>query len=65
MSWLFSRALGWLRYEALRRLQPTGFAELRRLNMTQGKKFDDMVDQMIVTRATLEKAECLAHIPRP
>lgn len=35
-------ALGWLRYEALRRLNPRQFAELHRRNLA-GERFDDLV----------------------
>lgn len=39
-------AVGYLRYEALRRLNPTQFAELHRRNLA-GERFDDIVDEMI------------------
>lgn len=39
-------ALGFIRYEALRRLNPRQYAELERLNRT-GNNFDGMVDRLI------------------
>lgn len=41
-------ALGWLRYEALRKLGPKRFAELCERNIKDGERFDDMVDELIV-----------------
>jgi thymidylate synthase ThyX len=40
-------ALGWLRYEALRRLSPRIFAELHKRNIG-GERFDDMVTQSLL-----------------
>jgi hypothetical protein len=39
-------ALGFLRYEALRKLNPIGFAKLHKRNIS-GENFDDMVTEMI------------------
>ena len=41
-------ALGWLRYETLRRMNPRQFSELHRLNMA-GKNFDDLVTEALLT----------------
>ena len=41
-------ALGWLRYETLRRMNPRQFSELNRLNMA-GKPFDDLVTEALLT----------------
>ena len=38
--------VGYLRYEALRKLNPRQFTELHRLNLS-GARFDDMVDELI------------------
>jgi hypothetical protein len=43
-------AIGWLRYEALRSLQPRQHAELHRRNLA-GERFDDMVDALVIERA--------------
>jgi hypothetical protein len=40
-------ALGYLRYEALRKLGPHKYAELCRKNIREGRRFDDMVDELI------------------
>ena len=40
-------ALGHLRYEALRKLNPRQFAELNDRNLA-GEFFDDMVDELVV-----------------
>ena len=40
-------ALGYLRYEALRKLGPHKYAELCRKNIREGKRFDDLVDELI------------------
>lgn len=39
-------ALGFLRYEALRKLNPRQFAEIHKRNLN-GERFDDMIDQLI------------------
>ena len=39
-------ALGWLRYEALRKLNPRQYSDLSKENLT-GRAFDDLVDEMI------------------
>ena len=39
-------ALGYLRYEELRKLGPASYAELCRRNY-YGKNFDEMIDQLI------------------
>jgi hypothetical protein len=39
-------AIGWLRYEALRKLTPQKYTELHRRNMA-GERFDDMVDELV------------------
>lgn len=39
-------ALGWCRYEALRKLSPRQFEELRKRNIA-GERFDDMVDELV------------------
>ena len=44
-------ALGYLRYEALRRLTPRQFSELNARNL-KGENFDRMVDELIVKNAT-------------
>lgn len=48
---------GWLRYEALRKLSPTQFAELHRKNIQgndDGSKvtFDELVDELVVKGIT-------------
>jgi hypothetical protein len=43
-------AIGLLRYEALRSLQPRQHAELHRRNLA-GERFDDMIDALVVERA--------------
>jgi hypothetical protein len=40
-------ALGFLRYEALRKLGPHKYAELCRKNIREGQRFDDLVDELI------------------
>lgn len=40
-------ALGYLRYEALRKLAPYSYLELCRKNIREGHRFDDMVDELI------------------
>jgi hypothetical protein len=40
-------ALGWLRYEALRRVNPRIFAEMNRRNLA-GEFFDDLVDEALL-----------------
>ena len=40
-------ALGYLRYEALRKLGPSKYAELCRKNIHEGHRFDDLVDELI------------------
>ena len=39
-------AIGFLRYEALRKLNATQFSELCHRNL-HGERFDDMVDQLV------------------
>ena len=39
-------ALGWIRYEKLRRLSPREYGELCNKNMTLAIPFDDLVDRM-------------------
>ena len=39
-------AIGYARYEALRRLSPHQYTELHRRNLA-GERFDDMVDAMV------------------
>jgi hypothetical protein len=39
-------AIGWLRYEALRRLNPHQFTDLHKRNIA-GENFDAMVDQLV------------------
>lgn len=39
-------ALGFLRYEALRKLNPRQFAEIHKRNLN-GERFDDIIDQLI------------------
>ena len=41
-------ALGYLRYEALRKLSPAAFQELGRRNIA-GEHFDSMIDLLITT----------------
>ena len=40
-------ALGWLRYEALRKLSARRYAELCDRNL-KGERFDDMVDKLVL-----------------
>ena len=40
-------ALGYLRYEALRKLGPRSFSELHRRNIQERIRFDDMVDRIV------------------
>ncbi len=40
-------ALGWLRYEALRKVTPWSYAELNKQNLVTRRAFDDLVDEMI------------------
>lgn len=44
-------SLSYLRYEALRKLNPRQFSELHARNL-QGENFDRMVDELIVKNAT-------------
>lgn len=44
-------ALGFLQYEALRKLNPREFSELYERNL-RGEKFDDMVKEMVVKTNT-------------
>ena len=39
-------ALGWLRYEKLRRLSPREYGELCKKNLLGCERFDDLVDQL-------------------
>ena len=41
-------ALGWLRYETLRKLTPWTYAELNKENLVHGRAFGDLVDEMII-----------------
>lgn len=41
-------ALGYLRYEAVRRMSPRTFGELHKLNLS-GRFFDDLVDEALKT----------------
>jgi len=41
-------ALGWLRYEALRRVNPRIFAEMNRRNLA-GEFFDDIVTEVLLS----------------
>ena len=41
-------ALGWLRYEALRRVDPRTFAEMHRRNLA-GELFDDIVTEALLS----------------
>lgn len=41
-------ALGWLRYEALRRVNPRIFAEMNRRNLA-GEFFDDIVTEALLS----------------
>ena len=41
-------ALGYLRYEAVRRMNPNTFGKLYKLNLS-GRFFDDLVDEAIKT----------------
>jgi len=41
-------ALGWLRYEALRRVDPHTFAEMHRRNLA-GESFDDIVTEALLS----------------
>jgi len=41
-------ALGWLRYEALRRVNPRTFAEMNRRNLA-GEFFDDIVTEALLS----------------
>ncbi len=40
-------ALGYLRYESLRKLGPARYSELCRKNIHEGRRFDDLVDELI------------------
>ena len=40
-------ALGYLRYEAVRKLSARGFADLCARNL-KGERFDDMVDELVL-----------------
>ena len=44
---LVTLTLGYLRYEALRKLHPRQFAMLHSRNL-QGERFDDMVDDLVL-----------------
>jgi hypothetical protein len=39
--------LGCLRYEALRKLSPARYSELCRKNIHEGRRFDDLVDELL------------------
>ena len=38
-------AIGWLRYETIRKLSPQKFAEIYQKNITEGTAFDELIDQ--------------------
>jgi len=40
-------ALGFARYEALRKLNPRQFAEIHQRNLN-GERFDDMIDELVL-----------------
>jgi hypothetical protein len=40
-------AIGYLRYEALRKLGPHRYALLCQRNIHEGKRFDDLVDELL------------------
>lgn len=42
-------ALGYLRYEALRKLAPRQFSDLHKRNL-KGENFDAMVDEMVLSK---------------
>lgn len=44
-------ALGYLRYEALRKLGTASYAELCRKNIHEGRRFDDLVDDLLTGKA--------------
>jgi len=41
-------ALGWMRYETLRKLSPRAFSEINRRNLA-GERFDDMITEALLT----------------
>ena len=47
-------ALGWLRYEALRRVDPRTFAEIHRRNL-DGDSFDDIVTESLLSWKSAEE----------
>lgn len=42
-------AIGFLRYEALRKLTPAQYADLHKRNL-KGERFDDMVDALVLKK---------------
>ena len=53
-------ALGWLRYEALRRVNPRIFAEMNRRNLA-GEFFDDIVTEALLTwKSDIPNASAMA-----
>jgi hypothetical protein len=55
-------ALGWLRYEALRRVNPLIFAEMNRRNLA-GEFFDDIVTEALLSWKSPEP-NVRDHLPR-
>jgi hypothetical protein len=57
-------ALGWLRYEALRRVNPRIFAEMNRRNLA-GEFFDDIVtDALLSWKSSEPNGKCKGeHLP--
>lgn len=51
-------ALGFLRYEELRKLNAKQFAALHASNIKGEGRFDDLVDAMIITRASGKGCDC-------
>jgi hypothetical protein len=54
-------ALGWLRYEALRRVNPRIFAEMNRRNLA-GEFFDDIVTEVLLSWKNLKPPEQQVHM---
>ena len=53
-------ALGWLRYEALRRVSPRIFAEMNRRNLA-GEFFDDIVTEALLSWKSPEPKIGVSH----
>ena len=49
---LIELALGFIRYEALRKLNPSQYRELYERNLT-GENFDRMVDNLVLDKTTI------------